>query len=184
MSRTEQQELERGLGRNVQEAKGVLAAHMFGDSKVGSGLSLEDAARAAIKESAVEAERLTPLLEAYVNAINELWLHVENTGQTAKAARMWASTHGRRHGHLDPAEVGVEATFAARGAVTRWPRKGPLFTYLLKAVCQELDHFAIRSASPVELPENIVRRAKGAAPPPGRVSIDEPVDAARHEEDS
>lgn len=110
--------------------------------------SFEDEAR---KQASLagRSPKLVERYSEYLKAVNNAWLHAENSGLTAEIVRVWRQRNRKRVGWLSAETAGAEATFAMRGIVIR---------HALLDVKYSLAAFAVRNLE-LELEKLVVRES-------------------------
>jgi hypothetical protein len=140
-------------------ARQALAAQLGWEPAEGRPLgdhdpSLEATAKRFIATAETQAEgaALQRLFDAYIEAVNGLWLLAEQSGLTEQLVAEYARSHRRnvRESGVDRADLSAEATLAMREQVIRWActdRRRPLGIYARPGIAKALATLIGREAS-------------------------------------
>ena len=88
-------------------------------------------------------------LERFEQAVNEFWLHAENTGVSSALAKKWCAENRKRADWLDFDTVSAEATFQMRGVLVNYAAseiKMPLALFAYRRVSDHLTRLLARES--------------------------------------
>jgi hypothetical protein len=164
--------------REAELAAGVAAAHdelvQVMREPVKRGELPDDVARRLLKQheeaqargcavlTTAERQAIQKALDRYTKAVNDAWLHAENSGITKRCVAVWLQRARKDRAGLaglDREDYETEATFAMRGVVATFRAKGgaSLYAYAFKHIDEALRTLRGQALSAVQLPDRVAR---------------------------